>query len=97
MEAWIAGEGLERLGPSPLVRAHARLRDLLVVELLLHRQLVRRQLLHVHRLHVLQLRRFRLQNLRRREREHGFSSAAFAFLEDGWWVKQKNEGRWKAF
>lgn len=63
MEAGVAGEGLQRLRPPPLVRADAGLGDLLVVELLLHRQLVRRQLLHVHRLHVLQLRRFGLQNL----------------------------------
>ena len=64
MEAGIAGEGLQGLGPPPLVRTHAGLCDLLVVELLLHRQLVRRQLLHVHRLHVLQLCRLRLQNLK---------------------------------
>ena len=53
MEAGVAREGLQRLRPPPLVRAHTRLGDLLVVELLLHRQLVRRQLLHVHRFHVL--------------------------------------------
>ena len=49
----VTRQGLERLCPPRLVRAHARLRDLLVVELLLHAQLVARQLFHVHCLHRL--------------------------------------------